>query len=242
MLADLIARLRGPSATANASGIFWPHPPRASVSTESLDLGLEVAQGGGHYRAFIGNPAEYDWMGAYQFDYMVRLGLREQNSLLDIGCGSLRGGRLFIPYLLPDRYFGLEPHRWLVEQAIANEVGASILEVKRPVFLFDDHFSCSRFGRTFDFVLAHSVFSHAAPQHIVRCLHEARQCLTRTSLFAATYLPGGTNYEGDAWLYPECSTYTPERIREFADAADLTCVEHERHFYPQQWVLFKLPD
>jgi SAM-dependent methyltransferase len=64
-----------------------------------------------------GGLANY-FMGATQFRLLTTLGLREHHSLLDFGCGSLRAGRLLIPYLLPGRYYGLEPNRCLIEDGI----------------------------------------------------------------------------------------------------------------------------
>ena len=52
-----------------------------------------------------------------------RLELDGDERVLDIGCGSLRAGRLFIPYLLPGHYYGLEPEKWVVDEAIKNEIG-----------------------------------------------------------------------------------------------------------------------
>lgn len=73
------------------------------------DLEIEVMEmrasqpGSENRRAYIGPPTQFDFMGATQFNLLTRLGLREDHTVLDIGCGSLRAGRLLIPYLLPDR-------------------------------------------------------------------------------------------------------------------------------------------
>lgn len=53
----------------------------------AANLGLEVAQGGEHYHDFVGIPAEFEWMGAYQFQFLLQLGLRESHTLLGNGCG-----------------------------------------------------------------------------------------------------------------------------------------------------------
>jgi hypothetical protein len=56
------------------------------------------------YRSYVGPSDEYDIMGATQFNLLTSLGLRENHTLLDFGCGSLRAGRLFITYLTKSRY------------------------------------------------------------------------------------------------------------------------------------------
>jgi cyclopropane fatty-acyl-phospholipid synthase-like methyltransferase len=52
-----------------------------------------------HYKAYVGPPTQYDFMGATQFRLLCTLGLREQHKVLDFGCGSLRAGRLLLSYL-----------------------------------------------------------------------------------------------------------------------------------------------
>lgn len=47
-------------------------------------------------------------MGQLQFDFLVRQGLKPEHRLLDIGCGTLRGGRHFIRYLNPGNYTGMD--------------------------------------------------------------------------------------------------------------------------------------
>ena len=41
-----------------------------------------------HYRAYIGPPLQYDFMGATQFRLLCSLGLRAHHQVLDLGCGS----------------------------------------------------------------------------------------------------------------------------------------------------------
>lgn len=53
---------------------------------------------GGHWEA----------LGKLQFDYLVANGLKPGHRLLDIGCGTLRGGRHFIRYLAPGGYTGID--------------------------------------------------------------------------------------------------------------------------------------
>ena len=94
-----------------------------------------------HYSAYVGPPALYDFMGATQFRLLTTLGLRDTHNLLDFGCGSLRAGRLLIPYLLPGRYFGVEPNAWLVEEAIINQ------SISKFRFIFKRHIARTAFGR-----------------------------------------------------------------------------------------------
>jgi hypothetical protein len=188
------------------------------------------------YRSQVGPPRRYDLIGAMQFNVMTQLGLRDKHSLLDIGCGSLRGGRLFIPYLLPGNYFGIEPERWKVEEGIDNELGRDAIRIKEPTFSYRDDFKLSTFGRRFDFMLAQSIFSHATQAQIRTCLREAAKLLD--TLLAATYFPGPKNYDGTEWTH--LARYRPDFIESLATEAGLTMEELDwPHPSGQQWVVFR---
>jgi SAM-dependent methyltransferase len=223
----LMARAESPGG----GPVFWPARAGESPGATSPD-DAELSRR--RYRGYIRRPEHYGWMGAYQFEYLLRRGLREGDSLLDIGCGSLRGGRLFIPYLLPGRYHGIEWDLSLIQEGIEHELGRSILEVKRPTFLIDSDYTCSAFDRSFDYLLAHSIFSHTPLGHLRRCLAEARKCMLPASVFAATFTPGSSDYGEERWGQ---ATYRPETIASMAADAGLTCVWDEVHPYGQQWVL-----
>ena len=176
------------------------------------------------YRSHVGPPERYDLIGAMQFNLLTFLGLREMHYLLDIGCGSLRGGRLFIPYLLPGRYYGLEPDQWLIDDGIKNELGQDIVRIKQPVFSNDTNFTLTGFGRVFDFLLAQSIFTHAAQSHIRRCLSEAAKVMTPTSVFAATIFRGKEDYAGAEWQGAVALTYRLETVQSFAREQGLVCL------------------
>ncbi len=190
---------------------------------EEEKLGKHLTPGSWHYRAFVSPPDKYDLVSALQFSLLVTLGLREEHFLLDIGCGSLRGGRLFIPYLLPGRYFGVEPEQWLIDDGIKNELGEDIINVKRPTFYNDRNFSFGVFNQKFDFILAQSIFSHAAQKQIEQCLAEVRKVMKPTTIFAANFVEGETNHTGESWVYPGSTAYTLDYMIHLVEAQGLAC-------------------
>ena len=99
-------------------------------------LGIGLSAGEHHYRAYVGPPERYDIIAAMTFNLLTTIGLRQHHKLLDIGCGSLRVGRLLIPYLNIGKYYGLEPNKWLVEQGIKSETGHDLIAIKKPKFFF----------------------------------------------------------------------------------------------------------
>lgn len=188
------------------------------------------------YRAHTGAQELYDIRGALQFNLLTTLGLRDHHYLLDIGCGSLCGGRLFIPYLQPGRYFGIEPLEWLVQKGISEELGPSAIEIKKPTFQYDTDFRLTAFGRTFDFLVAQSIFSHTSQRQLRQCLSEAAKVMMPNSIFAATFFEGAVNYEGDRWTAH--ADYTMEKIRSLVEEQGLILrpIEWE-HQDLQRWIL-----
>jgi hypothetical protein len=212
------------------------------MESRPTDVGAGVAPGARHYRAFIGATQTYDIFSHMQFSLMTLLGLRQEHTLLDIGCGSLRAGKLFLMYLLPDRYFGIEPEQWLVEEGIEREIGRELIDRKRPRFLFDDKFPCTTFGVQFDFIVAQSIFSHASLAQIRRCLSEARASMKATSMLAASFVEGEEDYVGQEWVYPETIRYRAATIERLAMEAGLTCRRLDWfHIGGQAWFLFFVP-
>lgn len=187
----------------------------------NLDLEANHPIGSHHYRAFVGPPQKYDLIAANQFNLLTSLGLREYHYFLDIGCGSLRGGRLFIPYLLPDRYFGIEPEQWLLEEGINQNCGKDLIKIKSPHFSNNQNFNLSKFGQKFDFILAQSIFSHASKDQITQCLSEAHKVMTSHSIFATTFVKGDVNNTSNHWLYPECGTYTLDFMLQLIESKGL---------------------
>ena len=187
-------------------------------------------------------------MGATQFSLLFALGLRASHRLLDFGCGSLRAGRLLMAYLDPDRYYGVEPNRWLIEDAISNQIGADQVRIKRPTFDHNDRFEADRFGVEFDYIVAQSVFSHAGPDEIDHALASFRDALGAEGLVVATFKEGDADpVDPPPWTYPGAVAYPRRTITGFARRAGLAAMRIP-WFHPRQtWYLMardreRLPD
>jgi len=173
------------------------------------DYGLDRKPGDQHYRAYVGPPDRYDLMGGLQLSLLLAAGLRETHLVVDVGCGSLRAGKLLIPYLRPQHYYGIDPNGWLIDEAIERELGQDLISLKSPIFSSSDDFDVSAFGVQFDFAIAQSVFSHTHPdlaEHGLRCIGEA---LAPEGVLFATYYPGEDSpAPGTGWAYPNNVRYS----------------------------------
>lgn len=165
------------------------------------------------YREYIGkgHRGKHDLMSAQQFIILIELGLREHHKLLDIGCGSLRAGRLLIPYLLKGNYYGIEPNINILDEGIKKESG-NIFYTREAHVSCNDQFDLRIFDEKFDFILAHSIFTHTTQAQLRKCLSEISLVLKDDGLFVGTFLHGD-NYEGSEWVYPERVTYKEDLIK-----------------------------
>jgi SAM-dependent methyltransferase len=172
----------------------------------------EIAAGA--HRDFVGGL--WAEIGDLQFEFLQQQGLTPQHKLVDIGCGALRCGLPIIRYLDAGNYYGLDINASLIE-AGQQELEKEELTSKQPHLLVNDKFELGRFGISFDFAIAQSLFTHLDMNLIVRCLVEVRKILKSDGKLYATFFlapspghimsikhePGGiiTNYDTDPFHY-----------------------------------------
>jgi SAM-dependent methyltransferase len=137
------------------------------------------------HRSAVGGM--WDEIGPMQRDFLVSQGLQPHHHLLDIGCGSLRGGVHAIRYLEPSRYYGIDRNGELLRCARDIELPAHGIVEKQPRLLENEAFEFWRFETRFDFALAQSVFTHLPFNSIMRCLVEAARVLRPGGRLFATF-------------------------------------------------------
>lgn len=136
----------------------------------------------GLHRQLIGD--QWDAIGSLQFEFLVSEGLKPEHKLLDIGCGSLRGGVHFVNYLEPGNYYGSDLNQAFLDAGYDIELAEAGIQAKLPRdnLTCTDSFDLPWPDAIFDFAIAQSVFTHLTFNRI-------RQCLVRT---APKMRPGGT--------------------------------------------------
>jgi SAM-dependent methyltransferase len=137
----------------------------------------------------VGSRNREEWLkhGQLQFDYLLGHGLRSSDRMLEIGCGNLRAGRLFIDYLDTGNYYGLDisPDILLAAQRTVAEFG---LQAKLPhLTLVSDLTFGFLPSAQFSVVHAHSVFSHSPIEVISECLAHVGRVMAPGAFFDFTF-------------------------------------------------------
>jgi cyclopropane fatty-acyl-phospholipid synthase-like methyltransferase len=203
----------------------------------------------GEHKKFVGGL--WDEIGNLQIEFLKAEGLSPDHRLADIGCGALRGGVHFVRYLDQGNYYGLDINASLIE-AGKVELAQLGLMSKRPNLLVDDRFELTRFGVSFDYAIAVSVFTHLYMNHIARCLAEVKKVLKPEGKLFATFFeapspvhlepiehyPGRvvTNFDADPFHY---SFSEIERLSE-ATGLSVEYLGDWRHPRDQQMLCFSL--
>lgn len=206
------------------------------------DLGLGHAPGDAHYRAYVGPSADYDLVAAMAFNLLTVLGLRQHHRLLDIGCGSLRVGRLLIPYLNRGGYCGLDPNAWLLRDGVEREVGHDQMRIKQARLIeATDAAALVAENARFDYMLAQSIFSHTGKDLLGAWLDQAAVLLADTGALVATYLPALSDTTRRGWIYPDCIEFSNDSLDAMAWARGLCFRPLDWHHPRQSWALFAKP-
>jgi SAM-dependent methyltransferase len=144
---------------------------------------MDAEVSAGRHREIIGG--EWDAIGKHQYEFLVARGLKPGHRLLDLGCGSLRGGVHFVAFLDGGNYFGLDISKSLLDAGYDIEVKRLGLTHKLPRenLVCTPSFEMPLPDEYFDFILAQSVFTHISFNAIRVCLEKTARLVRRRGIF-----------------------------------------------------------
>jgi len=125
---------------------------KITLSSQQIDAG--------EHKQHLGGGARYwDRRGAFQLALLQWLGLDRYDTLLDVGCGPLRGGIHFIKFLERGNYWGVDFNASFIEAAHRFVQAEHVPSASSHVLELND-FNFAKLHRTFDFILCFSVLNH----------------------------------------------------------------------------------
>lgn len=143
----------------------------------------------------VGSPALWEMKRRFQIDFLRGRGLQPSNRLLDLGCGTLRGGIPLIEYLDSRGYVGIDVREEAIAEARA-ELALHGLAHKEATLLTTTALSDLALDRAFDVVWAFSVLIHMDDAHLDEALAFAARHLAPAGVLYANVnvgerAPGG---------------------------------------------------
>lgn len=108
---------------------------------------------------YVGNTNPMN--GLKQLELLIREGATKEDYVLEIGCGALIAGIPIMTFLEQGHYYGIDPNKWLIDASLKVEENRSSIESAWPKFLYNENFDASSTGVTFDYIISHSIVSHA---------------------------------------------------------------------------------
>lgn len=190
-----------------------------------------------NHRQYVGGF--WTKIGLLQFNFLQAQGLMPSHCLLDIGCGALRGGVHFIPYLDPGNYLGLDCNQSLIERGIAQELGTLAYEERKPIFVVSDCFEFKRFPKIPHFSIAQSLLTHLVSADICLCLANLRNFVASKHLLFATFYRGLSAHNPKISHSQKGFHYTPGEMEGFGRVTGWksTYIGHWRH--PRHQMMMK---
>jgi SAM-dependent methyltransferase len=108
----------------------------------------------------VGPPGVWKESQAFQLDFLRTMGLTPEHTVLDIGCGPLRGGIVLIEYLDPEKYVGFDVRPEVVAEA-ERQIAERGLAARRPTVFVSAGFGRDELGdRSFDVIWVFQVVYH----------------------------------------------------------------------------------
>lgn len=126
-----------------------------------IALTPQQIEAGEHRNHLGGGPREWRKRGAFQLALLQWLGLQPQDTLLDVGCGPLRGGIHLMEFLQRGNYRGVDFNASFIEAAHALLEQEHLSPASSQVSVLQE-FDFASLGRTFDFIFCFSVLNHCS--------------------------------------------------------------------------------
>lgn len=117
----------------------------------------------------VGSPKLWSMKREFQVHFLEEAGLTPDDTLLDVGCGTLRGGIPLIRFLAPGHYCGVELRKEALDNGRA-ELEEANLQHMQPRLVLTDDLGSLQLEQRFGFVWAFSVLIHMDDAALRGCL------------------------------------------------------------------------
>ena len=134
--------------------------------------------------ALVGPAKLWKMKQDFQINFLKSQGLQPNQKLMDIGCGTLRGGIPLINYLEKGNYYGIEVRNTVLEEG-RKELKEHDLEHKEPHLIAFSEFNEIALDAKLDVMLAFSVLIHMEDTIVEKCIAFVSKQLENNGAFYA---------------------------------------------------------
>jgi ABC-type polysaccharide/polyol phosphate transport system ATPase subunit/SAM-dependent methyltransferase len=134
---------------------------------------------------------------AWQFEFLRREGLKPDDYVLDVGCGSLSAATHFLPFLNEHHYWGIERDQSQIDAGLVIGLSRADVSPDRDCFLVNDRFELDNMPHAIDIAIANSLFASLPFNSVARCVAAVVRKLAPAGRFYATWFenPNPANFE-----------------------------------------------
>ncbi len=150
--------------------------------------------------ALVGPADIWESKRAFQFNFLIDRLLKKDHYLLDIGCGTLRGGIPLIEYLDKGHYFGIEARDYVLNEG-KKELSEAGLELKQPTLLHSPDIAQLNFDFKFDYIWSFAVLIHMTDEILDDTLKLVSEYLSDSGVMYAN-VNIGTSRTGNWQEFP----------------------------------------
>ena len=124
--------------------------------------------------------------GEFQIKFLCQMGLQPDHKVLDLGCGTLRGGIPIIQYLNPGNYIGIDIRPIAIAKAHQRIAEANLAD-KKPIVFVSNNFGYDEVCKQlFDYIWCFQMLYLLEDKWADDLFQKVSQIIKPTSLFFAT--------------------------------------------------------
>lgn len=144
----------------------------------------------------LATGGRWEEQGEWAFDFLRSQGLRPDQYVLDVGCGSLAAAARLLPFMEQSHYWGFEKNVELFTAGVQIELPRLGVRPERGHFVVNDDFDLSEVPHAFDLAIANSLVRRLPLNSIARCFASVLRKLASGGRFFVTWPePGSDPFE-----------------------------------------------
>jgi len=177
-----------------------------------------------------------------EFDFLKKQGLNTESVFLDYGCGSLRLGRVLIPYLGKGNYNGLDMTDTFYMDGL-EEIGQDIVDEKRPnLHVINDRTIRDLSQKNIDYIFSSAVLYHIPEDELLSYFEKISTLMSENTVAFVDFTdsPSFKHKSKLTWSYP--ASLILDKINTIGLKGTLLKIEREQDakWYPEGHTILKL--